>query len=122
MVSNRTGWDLWKLYRHRWGIETLFQAFKGRGFDMERCCSPRLCRFVGLLALGFLWSLRAGRHLEEVAPRKPLKHGRPEESWFRRGVDYLHRLLAPLAGRADRRAFDQALALLLPKTMANDFL
>ena len=123
LVSNRSGWDLWKLYRHRWGIETLFQAFKGRGFDIERCDSPRLSRFVGLLALGFLWSLRAGMHLDEVAPRKLLKHGRPEESWFRRGVDYLHRLLAPLAGCARRATFDHALSLLQPpKTTANNFL
>lgn len=112
VVSNRPARDLLALYRHRWGIETLFQALKGRGFDLEGCCSPRIERFVGLLALGFVWSLRAGMYLEGVAPTKPKTHGRLSRSWFRRGLDYLHRLLAPLAGRPDRTGFDRVLLLL----------
>lgn len=112
VVSNRPASDLLALYRLRWGIETLFQALKGRAFDLEGCCTPRIERFLGLLALGFVWSLRAGLYQEGVDPRRPLKHGRPAVSWFRRGLDYLHRLLAPLSGCADPVAFDQALILL----------
>ena len=33
---------------------------------------------------------------------------------FRRGLDYLHRLLAPLSGRPDRANFDRALLLSRP--------
>jgi hypothetical protein len=112
VVSNRPSADLLALYRLRWGIETLFQAMKGRGFDLEGCCTPRIERFLGLLALGFVWSLRAGLYQQGVDPRRPLKHGRPARSWFRRGLDYLHRLLAPLAGCADPVAFERALLLL----------
>jgi hypothetical protein len=95
VVSNRPTGDVLALYRHRWGIETLFQALKGRGFDLEGCCTSRIERFVGLLALGFVWSLRTGMYLEGIAPTAPRSHGRPAVSWFRRGADYLHRLLVP---------------------------
>jgi hypothetical protein len=112
VVSNRPAANLLALYRLRWGIETLFQALKGRGFDLEGCATPRIERFLGLLALGYVWSLRAGMYLEGIDPSTPLKHGRLPRSWFRRGLDYLHRLLAPLAGRADQTAFDRAMLVL----------
>lgn len=112
VVSNCPATDLLSLYRLRWGIETLFQALKGRGFDLEGCSTPRIAAFVGLLALGFVWSLRAGMSLESVDPSTPLRHGRLPQSWFRRGMDYLHRLLAPLAGRAEVVAFEWAIRLL----------
>lgn len=112
VVSNRPARDLLALYRHRWGIETLFQALKGRGFDLEGCCTTRIERFVGLLTLGLVWCLRAGMFQEGVVSSKPLAHGRPAFSWFRRGLDYLHQLLAPLAGRPDRSGFDCAMLLL----------
>lgn len=114
VVSNRASADLLRLYRVRWGIETLFQALKGRGFDLEGCCSPRIARFLGLLVLALVWCLRAGMYLESVDPSKPLAHGRLPVSWFRRGLDYLHRLLVPLAGRAERLGFERAMALLKP--------
>lgn len=112
VVSNRPARDLLALYSLRWGIETLFQALKGRGFDLEGCGTPRIERFLGLLALGFVWSLRTGMYLEGTDPTKPLPHGRPSRSWFRRGMDYLHRLLVPLAGNANQSAFDRAMLLL----------
>jgi hypothetical protein len=112
VVSNRSALDLLALYRLRWGIETLFQALKGRGFDLEGCSTPRIERFVGLLALGFVWSLRTGMYLEGIDPTAPKAHGRLPVSWFRRGLDYLHRLLVPLAGRAERVGFDRVMLLL----------
>ena len=36
VISNTSG-DLMADYRQRWKIETLFQALKGRGFDLESC-------------------------------------------------------------------------------------
>lgn len=112
VVSNMPAKDLLALYRLRWGIETLFQALKGRGFDLEGCCTSRMEGFLGLLALGFVWSLRVGMDLENVDPSKPLSHGRLPQSWFRRGMDYLHRLLAPLAGKANPSAFDRVMQVL----------
>jgi hypothetical protein len=121
VVSNRSSWDVLALYRLRWGIETLFQALKGRGFDLEGCCSPRIERFLGLLALAFVWCLRSGMYLEATHPSKPLPHGRLPLSWFRRGLDYLHRLLVPLAGRAERSGFDRVMLLLKPVQLPAKF-
>lgn len=114
-VSNRKP-DLLAAYRHRWGIETLFQSLKRRGFDLEAtgAGTKRLGALLGLLSLCYLWCLRAGLFLSGTAPLAPLPHGRPAQSWFRRGLDYLHRLLAPLSGRPCRVHFDRALLLLRP--------
>jgi hypothetical protein len=112
VVSNCCGADLLKLYRHRWGIETLFQALKGRGFDLEGCTTRRIEGFFGLLALALVWCIRNGMALEGRKPSKLLKHGRMAVSWFRKGLDFLHRLLAPLAGYADREGFERAIELL----------
>lgn len=115
VVSNRKQ-DLLTAYRHRWGIETLFQSLKGRGFDLEAtgADTKRLGALLGLLSLCYLWCLRAGLFLSGTAPQVTLKHGRLAQSWFRRGLDYLHRLLAPLSGRPCRAKFDRALLLLRP--------
>lgn len=112
VVSNCALGDLLSLYRLRWGIETFFQALKGRGFDIEGCSTSRISGFFGLLALGFVWSLRMGMYLEGVIATKVLPHGRLAQSWFRRGLDHLHRLLVVLAGRSDLIAFDRAMILL----------
>ncbi len=113
VVSNRAG-DLLEEYRHRWGIETLFQAMKRRGFDLEATCTTRTGALLGLLSLCYVWCLRAGLFLFASDPLPPLKHGRSAQSWFRRGLDYLHRRLAPLSGRPNRANFDRALLLLRP--------
>jgi hypothetical protein len=112
VVSNCPAVDLLHLYRYRWGIETLFQALKGRGFDLEGCTTTRMEGFFGLLSLALVWCLRTGMVLEAKEPSKVLKHGRLPMSWFRRGLDYLHRLLAPLAGQANREGFETAILLL----------
>jgi hypothetical protein len=113
VVSNQRE-DLLEQYRHRWGIETLFQSLKKRGFDLELSCTTRPGPLLGLLSLCYVWCLRTGLFLWGAVPLPALTHGRPAQSWFRRGLDYLHRLLAPLSGRADRAGFDRALLLLRP--------
>jgi hypothetical protein len=113
VVSNRAG-DLLGQYRHRWGIETLFQSLKKRGFDLESTCTTRTEAILGLLSVCYVWCLRTGLFLSGTDPLPPLQHGRSAQSWFRRGLDYLHRLLAPLSGRPNRAGFDRALLLLRP--------
>jgi len=101
VISNEAGEPL-EDYRLRWKIETLFQAFKGRGFDMESCKLKQALRwssFLGFLSLALAWCLRVGEFLERVNPLRLKKHGRRAVSVFRRGLDHLQALLAPLAGR-----------------------
>lgn len=116
VVSNESG-DLLEEYRLRWKIETLFQAFKGRGFEMEssRLSDPvRLSGWFALLSLALCWCLRVGEFLERVASLRLKKHGRAAQSIFHRGLNELQALLAPLAGRACESAFVQAVRQLRP--------
>ncbi|WP_184204217.1 IS4 family transposase [Armatimonas rosea] len=109
--------DLLSDYRHRWKIETLFQALKGRGFDLESCRlsqAKRLCGWFGFLAFGFCWCLSQGAALENESPTKLKNHGRAPMSVFHRGLDWLSSLIACLAGRPCLRDFEAALALLDP--------
>lgn len=107
-------------YRLRWKIEVMFQALKGRGFDMEssRLLDPvRLSAFFGFLALALCWCLKMGVFLcalkaEQAPPLK--KHGRYAQSVFALGLDYLQRLLAPLTGNPSRYGFLSAVGLLRP--------
>lgn len=83
-------------YKKRWGIETLFQCLKGRGFNFEdtRMTLPkRIDKLIALLAIAFSWCHATG---EWVAAQKPVrikKHGRREISLFRLGLDHIGRIL-----------------------------
>ena len=79
-------------YALRWAIETLFAAFKSRGFGLEDThvtCPERLSRLVGLLSLAYCWAFAAGCWLAATQPQKVRKHGRLPVSFVRRGLDYL---------------------------------
>ena len=116
VISNQPG-DLLADYRLRWKIETLFQALKGRGFDMESCRlsrERRLSGWFGFLALGFCWCLKVGQTLEEAEPLPLKKHGRRAISVFQRGLRLLQSLLSCLAGRPRPTLFQSAIAELNP--------
>jgi Transposase DDE domain len=86
-------------YRKRWGIETLFAALKSRGFNLEdtRIQDPeRLSRLLVLLALAFSWAFVVGLWQASVKELKLKKHGYPQKSIFRRGLDILCRLVTNL--------------------------
>jgi hypothetical protein len=102
--------DLLADYRLRWDIESLFDALKSRGFDLESTHlhhPERLERLLALLALAFGWAHRTGvwvaKHVR--APRLIAKYDRRAKSVFRLGLDALCQLLAAAALRPrDRRA------------------
>jgi hypothetical protein len=114
VISNQAS-DLLEDYRLRWKIETLFQALKGRGFDLESCRlskERRLSGWFGFLALALCWCLKVGQALDESAPLPLKKHGRRAVSVFHRGWSALQSLLACLTGKPCERRFDQAVDLL----------
>ena len=90
-----------EVYARRWEIETLFQALKGRGFNMEATRIThyfRIKKVVALLAIAFCWAHKTGewRHAH-IKPLKLKNHGRLEKSLFRYGLDYLaDKLFAPM--------------------------
>jgi hypothetical protein len=116
VISNQVS-DLLTDYRLRWKIETLFQALKGRGFDLESCRlsqEKRLAGWLGFLALGFCWCLKIGRYLDEVEPLPLKKHGRRAVSVFQRGLRLLQSLLSCLSGRPQGEQFQIAIEELCP--------
>lgn len=116
VISNQIG-NLLEDYRLRWKIETLFQALKGRGFDMESCRlakEKRLSGWFGFLALGLCWCLNVGQSVDEQKPLPLKKHGRRAVSVFQRGFRQLQELISCLAGRPDEEQFQQALQQLCP--------
>lgn len=122
VISNAMG-DPLEDYRQRWKIETLFQAFKGRGFEMESCQLPdpvRWSSFLGFLSLALAWCLLAGEFLEHLEPMRLKNHGRPAQSVFRRGLDHVQALVARLAGRANEADFIVVVRLLRQRELQRE--
>ena len=116
VISNQPG-DLLSEYRRRWSIETLFQALKGRGIDLESCrlsLTHRLSGWFGFLSLGLCWCLKVGRYLDAVDPLPLKKHGRRAISVFQRGLRELQSLLSCLAGRPCQTRFCRVIEELCP--------
>lgn len=116
VYSDRYVSGLGRLYGQRWGIETLFGAYKSRGFNLEACrvvAHKRLRCLLFILSLSLVWALKTGQWLikqgqpigqrivKQVDPAaKAIK--RNVYSLFRHGLDELrdrvlsHRPLLPL--------------------------
>lgn len=81
-----------EIYQKRWTIETFFQALKGRGFNIEKSHLEELEKYKKLFAIVCLayticWSV--GIESGKKNPVKPKKHGYPQHSVFRRGLDLM---------------------------------
>jgi len=99
-------------YKLRWPIETLFCCLKSRGFDMEstHITDPkRLEKLFVFLAITFTWAQVIGEWQHEVKPIKLKNHGRPAQSLFRLGLDYLRTCLFHHQEPDRQAAFHQAL-------------
>jgi hypothetical protein len=92
IVASSERGDLLTDYRRRWEIECLFQALKGRGFDLE-CIritqEHRLCALLGVLAVVYLVCVRAGQVVAEETCKST---GRLRKSLFKRGLERMHRV------------------------------
>lgn len=96
VVSNKIFEDPLSLYRWRWGIETLFESLKSRGFRLEEThmTQPdKIEKLLFILAIAVCWAYKTG----ELQVRKIAivlkKHGRKAKSIFRVGLDLIRSLL-----------------------------
>ena len=83
-------------YAKRWGIETLFGAFKSRGFrfeDTHMTDPERISKLIALMAIAFCWAHNTGEWLNDREPIEIKKHGRKAISLFRYGLDHLREML-----------------------------
>jgi len=83
-------------YKKRWGIETLFQCLKGRGFNFEdthMTFPERIDKLIALLAIAFSWCHATGEWCASQKTVKIKKHGRKAVSLFRLGLDHIGNIL-----------------------------
>ena len=115
LVGSSKPSDLGKIYRKRWTIEVFFQALKARGFNMENSCLKSIEKYRKLFALvsiAYTICWATGIEHGRTNPVKVKKHGYPQFSVFRRGLNlmrafYKNKILEPI-----NRAIDLALSKL----------
>jgi len=86
-------------YRLRWEIESLFSALKMRGFNFENTHlvhEERISNLLFVMAIALLMGIRQGEFLEAEKPSKIKKHGYAAEAIFKRGLEYLGKLIATI--------------------------
>jgi Transposase DDE domain len=82
-----------QFYQKRWTIETVFQAFKSRGFNLEDThlnIDERLKKLIGIVSMSYAFCCALGifRHENEKLITVK-KHKRKTKSFFRYGLDFL---------------------------------
>lgn len=119
VATNQRTRNAVEIYLRRWEIETLFSCLKTRGFYFEATHLKHLDRIekmMALLTVGVCWAHKIGEWHSEIKPIRWGKHRdsiRPQNSFFRLGLDLLREiLLNPLRRRAKITRY---IKLLIPK-------
>jgi len=86
-------------YKMRWEIEHMFKALKSSGFNMESTHvtdKSRLETILELITIAFFWAYLTGDWLIKKGKQivRIKKHGRPEKSIFKVGLEYLCRVIS----------------------------
>ncbi len=92
--------NLARIYEQRWQIETLFAAYKSRGFNLESCrvnLAKRIKTLLFVLSIAAVWALKTGQWLLKQGKQIPLKtfkdqSTQPWKSLFRWGLDHLQNI------------------------------
>ena len=90
---------LGQLYRKRWTIETCFQAFKERGFDLEKTHLKdlaKLKKLVALVSMAYSMCMSIGIYIDgKVQKIKRKNHGYKANSFCRKGIDTIQEVFRP---------------------------
>jgi hypothetical protein len=80
-------------YKERWQIETMFKAFKTKGFNIEDTHLSdidRIDKLVAVIAIAFTWAYKAGIYVHEnIKPIVIKKHKRKAYSFFKYGLKFI---------------------------------
>jgi len=92
-----------RIYKQRWEIETLFRAYKKKGFDLEatHITDPdRIRKLVALLSLALVWCYKLGIKYDACyEPIEVKKHGNKQYSYIKYGLDTLTTILYGLPSK-----------------------
>jgi hypothetical protein len=83
-------------YAKRWGIEVLFANLKTRGFNIEDTHLTdlgRISTMLQIVSIAYIWALRTGEWRSHDEPIRLKTHGRKEISIFRKGLNWLRKIL-----------------------------
>jgi len=87
-------------YKQRWEVETLFRAYKKKGFNLEdtHITEPeRIRKLVALLSLALVWCYKVGVKYDACyEPIEVKKHGHKQYSYVKYGLDILRKMLDSL--------------------------
>lgn len=88
---------LGSVYRKRWTIEVCFQAFKGRGFDLESThlkSLKKLKMLVAMVSIAYAICVSMGIYQDQKVKKiKRKKHGYKAYSYFRTGLNKIREML-----------------------------
>jgi transposase len=80
-------------YKQRWQIETMFKAFKTKGFNIEDTHlsdTDRIDKLVAVVSIAFTWAYKAGIYVHEnIKPIVIKKHKRKAQSFFKYGLKFI---------------------------------
>lgn len=92
LIGSPPAKQLAALYKRRWSVEVFFQALKKRGFHLEDSCLRELAKYKKLFAivsLAYTLCWATGIQEGKKNPVKTKKHGYPQYSVFRRGLNLM---------------------------------
>ncbi len=82
-----------QFYRKRWTIQTVFQSFKSRGFNLERThlkTNEKLKKMVALVSMSYAFCTSLGIFRDKNdKPIKIKSHKRKANSFFRYGLNFI---------------------------------
>ena len=82
-----------QFYKKRWTIETVFHAFKSRGFNLEDThlkIDERLKKLIAIVSMAYAFCCALGIFCHENDKKIKIKnHNRKTKSFFRYGLDFL---------------------------------
>jgi hypothetical protein len=99
VVTNQPPKTAIAVYLRRWEIETLFCALKSKGWQLENTHitdTKRMEKLLALLAVAFVWAHRIGEveaKIKSIPLKRLRQQKRPQNSFFRLGLDCLRDLL-----------------------------
>lgn len=80
-------------YKERWQIETMFKAFKTKGFNLEDTHLSnidRIDKLVAVVSIAFTWAYKAGIYAHQnIKPIVIKKHKRKAYSYFKYGLKFI---------------------------------
>jgi hypothetical protein len=98
-------------YKRRWSIEVFFQALKQRGFDLEGSslrCLLKYRKLFALVCIAYTICWATGIEDGKANPVRVKKHGYPQYSVFRRGLNLVRQFYKQQISEPLHRAINVA--------------